>query len=475
MPSGWWGIRSSVSNFSHLLFHLTCSFLPSQSYGSVIGAYLVNMLPSHRIGKVLIDGIVSAPSWANKPLYLQSYNWMENTNATYHWFLNSCSKVSSVSLSLSLWLLLMWESLTRFFFSLPDRHWIRLGQIAALWLDRKKKIRVKSLKDSTDFWMISTTLLLPFLLVLDQEFYQVLPLDLICMPCLSIHSNGLTLPNNFQMLSRVTLAVSTMLESCLMVMMQSPKSSQTTTWAKLQWAALTVLLLKSPFRTEIIGRNRLLKTWRTSFWGQSKAEADNLERGEFGLGLRRDRILLSWATHWKLTIWISLSLDWLSSVTASISIQEPDGNCEFHFGNILGPPERFTGPFNASLSTPMLLISNTADPITPLTSGQELNRVSRFLRSQTSGLPQKIWLCLRPFHLHRLQLMGSSSRLLIQKSPGHTSRTSDSNCTTMHYRRYFLEGYLPQDNTECEVVDNFFSWMEGRSYLQVPTYAFFFS
>lgn len=310
--------------------------------------------------------------------------------------------------------------------------------------------------------MISTTLLLPFLLVLDQEFCQVLPLGLICMPCLSIHSNGLILLSNFQMLLRVTLAVSTMPESCLMVMMQFLKSSQTTTWAKLQWAALTVRLLKSLFQTEIFGGNRLFKTWRTSFWGQSKAEADNLERGEVGLGLRRDRILLSWAAHWKLTIYISLSLNWFTSVIASISIQEPDGNCEFHLGNILGPPERFTGPFNASLSTPILLISNTADPITPLTSGQELNRVSRPLRFQTSRLLQSIWLCLRPScHLRLLQLMGSSSRLLIQKSPGHTSRTSDSNCTTMHYRRYFLEGYLPQDNTECEAVDDFFSWI-GR-------------
>lgn len=45
--------------------------------------------------------------------------------------------------------------------------------------------------------------------------------------------------------------------------------------------------------------------------------------------------------------------------------------------------------FTAKLDHPMLIISNTADPITPLTSGRELNH-----------------------------LMGDSARLLIQNSPG---------------------------------------------------------
>jgi hypothetical protein len=49
----------------------------------------------------------------------------------------------------------------------------------------------------------------------------------------------------------------------------------------------------------------------------------------------------------------------------------------------------FTGPFNATLENPILLMSNTADPNTSLKSGRALNR-----------------------------LLGKSSRLVVQNYPG---------------------------------------------------------
>ena len=43
----------------------------------------------------------------------------------------------------------------------------------------------------------------------------------------------------------------------------------------------------------------------------------------------------------------------------STGISEPDGGCEYW--PVRGP-ERFVGPWNATLETPLLIISNTADP-----------------------------------------------------------------------------------------------------------------
>lgn len=112
----------------------------------------------------------------------------------------------------------------------------------------------------------------------------------------------------------------------------------------------------------------------------------------------------------------------------------------------------------------MLIVSNTADPITPLSSGQEINEVSLLRRCPLNYLLFSIsnflelTRCRRRllFNLFSRQLMGSSSRLLIQDSPGHCSLGSVSNCTTTHYRRYYLEGYVPEDNFKCGIDAGFF-------------------
>ncbi|KAF8517932.1 hypothetical protein BU17DRAFT_76229 [Hysterangium stoloniferum] len=61
------------------------------SYGTVIGAYLINMFPD-RIGRVVLDGIVDAASWSNVPAYKWYRHWMAYTEDTYQSFLSDCSK-----------------------------------------------------------------------------------------------------------------------------------------------------------------------------------------------------------------------------------------------------------------------------------------------------------------------------------------------------------------------------------------------
>ncbi|KAL1591093.1 hypothetical protein WHR41_00473 [Cladosporium halotolerans] len=84
------------------------------------------------------------------------------------------------------------------------------------------------------------------------------------------------------------------------------------------------------------------------------------------------------------------------------------------------PAYRFTAPFKAKTSHPILMIGNTADPVTPLHNAFKMSK----------GYPGSV--------------------VLTQNSPGHTSNSVYSSCTVSHIRRYFHSGYLPEEGTVCE-------------------------
>ncbi|QRW05427.1 Abhydrolase domain-containing protein [Ceratobasidium sp. AG-Ba] len=102
----------------------------------------------------------------------------------------------------------------------------------------------------------------------------------------------------------------------------------------------------------------------------------------------------------------------------SATLSEPDGGCEFWPQRAV---ERFNGPWNHTLAFPTLIASTLADPITPLASAQLVHR-----------------------------LLGNSSRLLIQKNPGHVTLSGVSTCTTKVFLAYFSNGTLPADTTICD-------------------------
>ncbi|TFK35059.1 TAP-like protein-domain-containing protein [Crucibulum laeve] len=85
------------------------------------------------------------------------------------------------------------------------------------------------------------------------------------------------------------------------------------------------------------------------------------------------------------------------------------------------PKNHFQGPFIANTSHPILLIGNTADPVTPLWAAQKMSR----------GF--------------------TNSVVLTQDSPGHCSLAAPSLCTQQHVRDYFLNGVLPKPGTICSV------------------------
>ncbi|KAH8114404.1 TAP-like protein-domain-containing protein [Phellopilus nigrolimitatus] len=80
--------------------------------------------------------------------------------------------------------------------------------------------------------------------------------------------------------------------------------------------------------------------------------------------------------------------------------------------------ERFTGSFEANTSFPLLLVGNTADPVTPLNNAHRMSK----------GFD----------------------------SPGHCSTSATSLCTAKAIRAYFRNGTLPEKGTVCDVESSIF-------------------
>jgi len=88
--------------------------------------------------------------------------------------------------------------------------------------------------------------------------------------------------------------------------------------------------------------------------------------------------------------------------------------------------ERFQGNFNHKTSHPLLLIGNTADPVTPLWAAKKMSK----------GF--------------------EGSVVLTQNSSGHCSISGTSLCTHKAIRAYFQNGTLPEEGTVCKTESKIF-------------------
>lgn len=114
----------------------------------------------------------------------------------------------------------------------------------------------------------------------------------------------------------------------------------------------------------------------------------------------------------------------------SVSLQEPDGGCQFLAPMVNQIPERFSGPFNHTLRNPILIANGDLDPITPLLHARIVNR-----------------------------RLGESSRLVVsQDTPAHTNWFSGpSMCIAKAYRDFYARGELPEEKeTWCPTDINVF-------------------
>ncbi|KAF7331015.1 Abhydrolase-4 domain-containing protein [Mycena venus] len=95
------------------------------------------------------------------------------------------------------------------------------------------------------------------------------------------------------------------------------------------------------------------------------------------------------------------------------------------------PKTNFQGPFVANTSHPILLVGNTADPVTSLWAAKKMSK----------GF--------------------AGSVVLTQDSVGHCSLSGPSICTQKYIRRYFINGTLPEPDTLCPVVSTPFPTAVG--------------
>ncbi|KAF5311061.1 hypothetical protein D9619_008145 [Psilocybe cf. subviscida] len=103
------------------------------------------------------------------------------------------------------------------------------------------------------------------------------------------------------------------------------------------------------------------------------------------------------------------------------------------------PKNHFQGPFNASTSHPILLIGNTADPVTPLWAAKKMSK----------GFEDSV--------------------VLTQDSAGHCSLSAPSVCTQKYVRDYFVDGTLPEPGTICHPVSGPFSTKSGHALVSMMT------
>ncbi|KAG8962309.1 hypothetical protein FRC03_004370 [Tulasnella sp. 419] len=70
------------------------------SYGTIIGAYFVNMFPS-RVGRVIIDGVFSPEQWANLPAYSRWSDMIRDAEPTLEGFASLCAQAGQTNCALA--------------------------------------------------------------------------------------------------------------------------------------------------------------------------------------------------------------------------------------------------------------------------------------------------------------------------------------------------------------------------------------
>ncbi|KAI0752659.1 TAP-like protein-domain-containing protein [Daedaleopsis nitida] len=294
------------------------------SYGTVIGQYLVNMLPD-RVGRVVIDGVVDANAWANVPPYKWYRTWLDATDSVYQLFFDDCAKAGPSACALA-----------------------KANETGEDIFNRVEAF-VANLYD------------------------QPMPAPNATNP--GVLTNG-----------RARLFLLSILEV--------PNS----------WPTMASWLASALAGDPTFVMNAV-----------SPGQFPDLERSGVSCN---DQMPFTAPTPEET---IDEAIDVYKTVTRfnfAVTVAEADSGCQYW---PVTPPERYSGPWNATTKNPVLIVSNTHDPVTPLTNGK------------------------------LVQSMLISSALLVQDGPGHTSFALASTCTILNTRAFFANGTLPAEGTVCPI------------------------
>ncbi|KAJ7101484.1 hypothetical protein B0H15DRAFT_816241 [Mycena belliarum] len=312
------------------------------SYGSILGAYLVNMMP-HRAGFVVIDGIADPVNWSTEPSHKWPINWLASTEKTYRFYLETCAQAGPEACPLA---------------NYKDEPYEDMEARIEAFFDR----------------LVSAPLPVPFA-------------------------------------PRPGFLTSGAARGLLLMYLERP----------LQWADSALALAEAMAGN---GTRLFVKLTSEDPIPPATARTDLVRLGVTCLDSPPPASRADVPSAEDLVAEFLRTLRGVSRhFGASVSVGEPDGGCQYW--PVRGP-ERFVGPWNATLDWPMLIVSNTMDPITPIQSGLLINA-----------------------------LMPDSSRIIIQDGPGHCSTAIPTLCTTKLVRGYFA-GTLPANGTTCETSYRFF-------------------
>ncbi|KAF7333329.1 hypothetical protein MVEN_02348200 [Mycena venus] len=310
------------------------------SYGSILGAYLVNMLP-HRAGFVVIDGIVDPVNWSTEPSHKWPINWLASTEKTYRFYLETCSRAGSDACPLTQYTGEPYEEIEA-----------RL-----------------------------------------EAFFDALAIS------------PLPVPFGF----RPGFLTSGAARALLLMYLERPP----------QWADSALALSQA-----MAGNGTLLFNKLATPRPPSNPHYDLARLGVTCMDSPPPKTPAEVPTAEDLAAEFMKTMREVSPhFGASVSVGEPDGGCQYW--PVQGP-ERFAGPWNATLEWPMLIVSNTMDPITPIESGIRIN-----------------------------SLMPDSTRMIIQDGPGHCSSAIPTLCTMKLIRGYYA-GTLPENGTMCGTAYTYF-------------------
>ncbi|KAK7682660.1 hypothetical protein QCA50_014043 [Cerrena zonata] len=295
------------------------------SYGSILGQYLVNMLPD-RVGRVGIDAIADATLWSTKPPYQWYDQWLNQSEKAYNVFLSHCFDAGHEACPL-----------------------VISGDESPSDID----LRLEAFHDSL--------------------FYEPLAVPDAIQP-------GVLTAGRSRLYITIALEIPGI-------------------WPK----------VAKEFAEAIAGNGTGLLNG-ISWW--NNLIYTDMER--IAITCNDVKPFPSPSTEEIVDGYLNVYHK-VSRFVFGVVTSEPDAGCQYW---PYTPPERFDGPWNHTLRNPMLIISSTADPVTP--AGKQVD-----------------------------ELMGSSSRLLLHDNPGHAGFAVPSLCLTKHTTAYFEEGILPPEGTIC--------------------------